>query len=358
MPIYQKYIARNILWPFLSISLVVIGIAWTHRLFKLSHLFSSGVAVADFLSVSVMLLPQVFFTISPYVCSLAVVYIYYLMNNSREILILQSSGLSYWDLAKPAFIFCLSTTLLSLSLACFVIGPSYAKLMERLDALKNRYLSLVVREQTFNKITRNIYLYIEKKDTNGFLTNLILIDRSAGEQLILAESGRIFACDDNKYKIEIINGLRQARNSNGEMENLRFARLFLQIELDSMMNFQSDNRFDFYSMSTWKLLKIQPNHLLDMTRIKEMRAVAHQRIIWPIYNLALPMLALSLFLRMKRFDRSGGDFFLIYIILLLACASGVYLTLQYLVASNDTLVLYCYLYTATLLAFYLLILLF
>src|SRR5574343_642344 len=102
MTIYKKYIAQTILYPFITLTFVLTTLVWITQILKLLYLLERGVKLIDFLQLIILIVPSIFFMISPFISVLAVIYVYSKLQENRQLIILRIAGLSNFALAKPA----------------------------------------------------------------------------------------------------------------------------------------------------------------------------------------------------------------------------------------------------------------
>jgi lipopolysaccharide export LptBFGC system permease protein LptF len=140
---------------------------------------------------------------------------------------------------------------------------------------------------------------VNKKTSDNKHEGLILFDsRDASHQsIIMADQGEIIATD-NAIGFNLINGHRQSFNKSGAFEILSFDKFRLNINSEkSSEDRQSDKALQEHYI--WELL--MPDSGTNKSYLK-LFAEGNNRLVWPMLNLILPLVAISVFLR-SNFNR-------------------------------------------------------
>lgn len=293
MPVYIRYIIQDIMSAFLVIACVMIGIVLMVQMSKLLYLIDRGVQLYHFFYLSTLIIPYLLFAILPFVTMISVIYIYNKLVEEKQLIILQICGNSNIKLIQPVLYFAIIVSILSYYLAMELMPRSYKTLKSEIHLIKDNYISSIVHVKTFNQISKSIIVYVNKKLSNSKLEGIVLFDnRDADHMVVLfAESG-ILQIKDSVPKFLLTKGVRQSYDKNGNMTKLSFD--VLTIELVESQPIQTENSGDINALYVSELLF--PNDALPIPKQLKFIAEGHQRIIWPLYNLVLPFIALSVFL--------------------------------------------------------------
>jgi lipopolysaccharide export system permease protein len=204
--------------------------------------------------------------------------------------------------------------------------------------LKNNYVSNIIDTRTFNQISKNTTIYIDKKDKNGLLEGIVLFDNKNPEAkpVVFARQGSIIL-KNGKPVFELTKGLRQAYDSLGNITKLRFEKLIVEISDNQNENEERvrDNMELYIHEMIW------PNGNLEIDKQEKLIAEGHGRIIWPLYNYALAFLALCMFLK-QPYNRHANSKGLIKTALPLILITYFHFTLQKLSYNNLYFIFLCY----------------
>jgi lipopolysaccharide export system permease protein len=276
--------------------------------------------------------------IMPIVTVLSIIYVYSKLKEDRQLLILRSSGLDDFSLARPALFMAFLLTIFSYYISAYLMPLSYNILKEELSNLKNNYVSNIIDTRTFNQISKNTTIYIDKKDKNGLLEGIVLFDNKNPEakSVVFARQGSIIL-KNGKPVFELTKGLRQAYDSLGNITKLRFEKLIVEISDNQNENEERvrDNMELYIHEMIW------PNGNLEIDKQEKLIAEGHGRIIWPLYNYALAFLALCMFLK-QPYNRHANSKGLIKTALPLILITYFHFTLQKLSYNNLYFIFLCY----------------
>ncbi|MFY9589228.1 LptF/LptG family permease [Rickettsia endosymbiont of Halotydeus destructor] len=341
MLLYQKYFIRNIFPLLITVTFSVTSLVWITQILKLLYLFDKGIKITDFFNLIILVLPSLLFVLLPIVTVIAVIYTYNDLKTARKLIILQVSGVNNLQLARPAFFVALVVTLFAYYLSSAAMPLSYINLKSRLSFIKNNYISNMIEEKTFNKISKDITLYIDKKLTDNTMTGLVVFDNRNLENpsILFAETG-ILNIYDNDPVFKLNKGIRQIYDKNGNLTQLSFNSLKVRLSKDNSLAHERDkyNR-DINEYYIQELL--QPDSELPAQKKIKLIAEGHQRLLWPLYNFALTFLALAVFLRYPYSKKSTLMPMLLTAMSVLVVTS-LHFTLQNFASRDLSFIIPCY----------------
>jgi len=337
--IYKKYIIKTILYPLLAFACVLTALVWITQIFKLLYLIDKGIAFAEFLKLIVLILPSLFFMISPLIATLAVVYVYNKLQSERQLIILKTSGLSNFSIAKPALTIAIFVTLFAYYISLYLMPLSYNKLKSDLSSFKENYVTGIIDARTFSQVSKYITIYVDKKNDNGTLEGVILFDNKIPEQrsVLFAKIGKI-VMNDNIPLFQVQNGFRQSFDENNNLTRLYFDNLTVEVKNDE--NFEDDRNRTSLELYINEML--WPRADLSDERKTRLRIDGHQRIIWPFFNYCLVFLALSMFLS-QPYSRKSSLKQMVHTFVPLIIVAYCHFTLQKIAYQQPIYVLGCYL---------------
>lgn len=342
MLLYRKYFIKNILPLLIVITFSMTSIVWITQILKLLYLFDKGIKVMDFCSLIILVLPTLLFILLPVITVITVIYIYNNLKIERQLIILQTSGVGNLQLALPALYVALIVTLLAYYISSTIMPLSHINLKSRLSFIKNNYISSMIEEKTFNKITKDITVYIDKKSAGNAMSGVIIFDNrnTDNPSVVFAGSG-ILDIYENNPVFELSKGIRQEYDINGNLTQLTFDSLMIKLQNDNPLISQRTNRNKEANEYYIKELLAPPADLSLMKKIK-LIAEAHQRIIWSLYNFALPFLALAVFLKYP-YSKKTTFIPILFAASSVLIATSIHFILQNFASKNLNLVFACYL---------------
>lgn len=299
MPIYQSYIIRSSIVPLLFCLAVLTGMVWLSQVLRMLYLFEKHVGFFDFLELVILLLPSLIHVILPFAMLYSTLYIYNSMKINKELVVFENSGLSPRDLMIPIIKLGLIVSSIAIINGSIILPKTYGMLKSRVEFYKSNFASSIVQEGMFNNISKKIVLYVTKKTSDNKYEGLILFDsREVNSQsIVIADEGEMIFTD-SAISFNLINGHRQSFNKSGSFEILSFDKFRININSQKSGG-DRENYKDLQEHYIWELLLPDPNSNKSFTKLF---AEGNNRLVWPMLNLILPLVAISVFLK-SNFNR-------------------------------------------------------
>ena len=113
MNLVEKYIFKQLFFNSLLILLLIISVFSLSKSVQLIELIiNRGLPPFFFIKLIMLSLPQIIPVLLPIIICLSIFFVFSRMQTDKELIVLQSSGLSVFDLAKPVLIFSYCSRLL------------------------------------------------------------------------------------------------------------------------------------------------------------------------------------------------------------------------------------------------------
>ena len=153
--------------------------------------------------------------IIPFVAFIAVIFVYNKMISENEITVMVSSGLSPWQVAKPAITFAAVLTVIHLILNIWLVPYSQAKFYSTQWNLRYGLAHLKLQESAFTRLAGGLVVYVDNVSGND-LNQIMLSDMrdDKNQMLIFAERGKLVS---TVHGLSIVtnNGSLQMQGKNG-----------------------------------------------------------------------------------------------------------------------------------------------
>ncbi len=289
---YSIYIIKQLGWSTLLIAFTLTGIVWLGQALRfVDFIVNRGVSFINFLHLTALIIPSLLTIVLPFALLCAVLFTYLKLLQDSEIIVLQSAGLSRFQLARPALQFSLCMVCFGYFITLYLLPLTYGQFREMQSFLRDNYASLLLQEEVFNNPVEGLTVFIKQRDNTGTLRGILVHDnRTAGSPVtMMAQEGRLMQTPQGP-RFYLVNGNRQ------EMRNGRL----------SVLNFDSYTLDISVYTNKARTRSVQPSELYlgqlfaytdtDPLEVAEARAEGHQRLIWPLYNAALTLFALGLLL--------------------------------------------------------------
>lgn len=300
--IYNKYILKSLIWPFLVIMFSLTGIIWLSQTLRYFDLIVyRGISVGSFFHLCSLLLPSLLLIILPISLFCAVIFVYNRFIVDCEIIVLKSSGFNRLALAKPAIFVSLLVGLFGLLNSFFIIPESYRNFKDMQLYLKNNYISILLQEGVFSSPTDGLTVFINSKLKNDKISGIFISDKRDNKKSIIitakegvlektANGPRFYLSDGKRQEIEL--------NSN-KLSNLTFDSY--QMDIDIFTGSSQNRELSPDELYLTQLFTMNPS---NEAKQKKYLAEAHNRLSWPLHSVTLSFIALS-FILAGQFKRRG-----------------------------------------------------
>ena len=215
---FNLYIFNQLLRTTLALTSVLVGIIWLFQTIRILELVvNRGAPVSDFLIMSVASMPLWLMIAIPISGFIAVNWVYSRILADRELLVMQSIGLSPLQLAKaPIALGILLTGFLAVN-SVYILPASYGVYKDLQFKLRNSIPTILLRDGVFIEVVDDMTMFIGSRDDDDVMRDLFIHDARLGDRIITmtAKSGAFIERDGSPTLI-LQNGERSERNAEGQ----------------------------------------------------------------------------------------------------------------------------------------------
>ena len=304
MKIYSRYIITRLILSVITITFMLTGIAWLSQSLRFIELVvNHGLQMGDFMYLTLLIIPSLLWIILPIALLISIIIVYNRLYGDSELVILSSSGFSKWQVMSPA-IFVGTGVILTLYLLALCIQPlANREYMDLKHKITTQNAAVFISDKSFLKPSKDITIYIAKKDGDGNLNGIFFSDkRDASNNIIMmAESGRMSTPpNSNIPRITLYEGTRHERKPNGTTTILRFKQYTLDLDINTHQKVTKRTRRRAKEMFIDELFVNNG----DSKRYNLQMAEAHHRLSWPLFGIIFAVLMLLPFVT-GDFSRHG-----------------------------------------------------
>jgi lipopolysaccharide export system permease protein len=300
----SRYIFGQLFFTILAVTLVLTSIMWLAQSLRyIDFIANKGVPFLLFFEMIFFLLPNLVVIVVPIAVLIGVLFIYNKLITDHELVVMQASGLGYWQLAKPAILISFLFTVIIYLFNLYFLPFSFRNYRDIKATLSEKSLTSLVQVgqfQTYGKYT----IYARSQDSQGNFLGIVIYDGSQEEKKILfmAEKGIIFNKEEGG-RLRLINGNRQEKDlETGKPSILYFDRYVIETKSNSESE-EKDGRFlRAYERNIGDLFN--PKEALTPSARLEFISAAHQRLISPLYAFVFGLLGVC-FMVLGHFNRKG-----------------------------------------------------
>ena len=291
MPRYQRYLLRQLIGPFLLVTLGLTAIVWLSQSLRIIDLIvNKGLSFSAFLLMSMLVLPTFLSAILPIALFCSLLFVYNKLTIDSELVSLRAAGVSQWSLAKPALAMATIIVVISYAIIMYVMPVSHREFKERQFVLRSDHSALLLEEGTFNTLTEGVTVYIRGRD-GGTLNGILVHDAREQERPVtmMAEQGVLVQTGEGPRFI-LINGHRQRIDrDSSRLSLLNFERYTIDlgdfVQRDGARSRGPRERFIDELLDP-------DSEGADRLRGKFL-SEAHNRIVSPLFGFALAAIGLA-----------------------------------------------------------------
>lgn len=292
--IYQRYVTRSIVVPQLFCLVILTSIIWLMQILRMVFLFEKQVDFLAFLKVIAFLLPALIHMILPFATLYASLYIYNSMKVNKELVVLENAGFYPRDLMNPMIKIGLITSLIGVLNGAYIMPKTYGMMKDKVSYYRSNFTTKIIQEGMFNNISKNVVIFLNKKISPVDFEGIILFDsRNPKNQVVMfADKGSMYI-GNNTIVLDLMHGQRQTLNDAGILDMMAFDKFKILMNSSKSNNRRFEDR-DLQEHYLWELLLPKKNSRKTFAKLF---AEGNNRIVWPLFSLILPMVAISIFLK-------------------------------------------------------------
>lgn len=304
MKILNVYIFKQIFIGFLLVCFSLLAMLWlTQSLRFVEMVTRQGLPVYLFAEMTSLLMPRIFNILSPVAAFVTVLFVYNRLIADRELVVMQSAGISPWQNSKAAVFLGILMVLFNVFVMNWGIPWSESKFRDLEWRVKNNLTQMVFREGEFTSLKNGITVFIDKHEDDGSVSGIFVSDESKPnlKVTLTAEKGRIIQTEKGP-RILFINGVRQEMNTKDyKFSTLSFSRYSAEFN-----NMESRKKKDqtVREKSVFELLQSGRDNTLDDYTQRKNIVEGNRRVLYPLYNLLFALLA-CVGLLVGNFNRRG-----------------------------------------------------
>jgi len=206
-----SYLLSEILAPFFAALSILTGVLFTGRLMQVvDMIFALNIGWADFVRLSVYLLPNLMLFAIPMACTLAVIIAFSRMAAHNEIIAMKAAGVGLNRMLPPVIAFGLCAALLAAYCSIALIPAGSLNLKNLFIKLTTEKISQGVPAGRFTEGTGNMVLYVDKIDPDDHTWRGVYISDMRDPDnpvTVLAAHGALAPHPEQLYvSIELQNG--------------------------------------------------------------------------------------------------------------------------------------------------------
>ena len=318
---------RQLVAIFIMLLLILTGLAWMMQIMSMmKFLLKYGVELDSFLGLTSLMIPFIASIVIPFVCFIAVIFVYNKLISDNEITVMAASGLSPFQIAKPALKLGAVLTVLNLLLNIWIVPQSQSLFYDMQWNMKYGMAHMKLQESAFTEISEGLVVYVEQVSDHD-LNQIMLSDmrNENSSNTIFAETGKLVTTPRG-LSLVMKNGALQFSG------NQTVTGTFDTFDMDlNVVEKSAVNTFRVRRIPTMELLRVvfdaetQKRHKMVLTEMCN-------RFLTPLMNLVLAALCAMILLRSSLLRRRAS-FAPAVAVASMAGIMGLYMSLSNMISS-------------------------
>ncbi len=302
MRIINRYLSRQLIAIFVMLLLILTGLAWTMQIMAMmKFLLNYGINFGSFIGLVAFLIPFIISIIIPFVTFIAVIFVYNKTIADNEVSVMMASGLSPWQLARPAIRFATILTILNLILNIWLVPISQSYFYDTQWNLRYGLAHLKVQESAFTNITDGLVVYVDK--VSGHDMSQVMLSDTRNEKnnmVVFAETGKLVTTPRG-LSIVMENGSLQSHG------RAIVTGTFDTFDMDlGLAEQENSGAFRVRRISSGDLLKYVRNPIGDAKQQKAVLSELSNRVLMPFMNLILTIVCATILLKTSLLRRRAS----------------------------------------------------
>jgi lipopolysaccharide export system permease protein len=292
----DRYIFRTTFGAFVLILLTLTGIIWiTHALREIDLITNQGQTILIFLGITGLLIPILAQVIAPIAFVIAVVYAIDKLNGDAELVVMNASGMSPWQLFRPFLAVAVTVALLVGFISAYLSPNLQRELRDRVTRVRTDFVTNIVQPGRFLTIEGGLTFHVRERQPNGDLSGILIDDRRNPEMraTFLAEQGSIIKKDGGTFLLLENGSIQRLDRGKPEPRIVIFDRYAFDLS-----RFTNDTPVQVANRPArerylWEMIAPDPDDPLVKAHPGHFRADLHDRLLAPIYPLAFVVIAFA-----------------------------------------------------------------
>ncbi|MEM8732004.1 MAG: LPS export ABC transporter permease LptF [Pseudomonadota bacterium] len=303
---FDRYVLSQYLLFFGFFALILVAVFWLNQAVILFDiLIGDGQSAFVFLEFTALSLPRLIRMVLPMAAFAAVIFFTNRLSNESELTVMQATGRSPWQMARPAFWFGVAVAVMMAILTNLLLPASTSRLAQRQAEISQNIAARLLSEGTFLHPTDGVTFYIREIGVDGALNDVFLSDLRDPEQSMLFTAARAFLVrDDDRARLIMIDGMAQALETDRKALSLTHFEDF-SYDISSLIPSGAPGGRSHRMISTPELLfdraGIAETEGLDFGKLTD---ELHVRFTRPLNCMAVALLGFSTLL-LGGFSRFG-----------------------------------------------------
>ncbi len=289
-----RYIFRTTFGAFLVVLISVTALMWiTQALRDIDLVTNQGQSLLTFVGLTALIIPLLVMIIAPIAFMVAMAFVLNKLATDSELIVMNAAGMSPWHLFRPFLGVAAVVSLLVIVIAAYVSPKCLRELGQWVSQIRADLVTRIVQPGRFVPLASGaLTLHIRERLPNGQLLGIFIDDQRDPKERVtfLAEQGDIITRDSGTYLLLADGSVQRQQTGDRDPNIVQFDRYAFDLSKLSSGS-QGAKKIGSRESYLWELYDPNPDDSLDDQ--PQMRAELNDRIVAPLYPLAIAVLAFA-----------------------------------------------------------------
>jgi lipopolysaccharide export system permease protein len=290
-----RYIFRSTLGAFLVVLVTVTALMWiTQALRDFDLMTNQGQNLLNFIGITSLLIPLLVLIVAPVAFMVAMAHVLNKLGTDSEIIVMNAAGMPPWHLFRPFLAVAALVALMLIVFAAYVSPKGLRVMRQWVTEVRTDLVTNIVQPGRFISLeSGQLTVHIRERLPSGQLLGIFIDDQRNPKERVtfLAEQGEISKVDRGTYLL-LANGSVQ-RHRTGERDPSIVQFVQYAFDLSRFSSGTQNIRYSARERYLWELFDPKPDDSLLFDDPGGVRAELHDRIIAPLYPLAIAVLTFA-----------------------------------------------------------------
>lgn len=289
-----RYIFRTTLGAFLVVLVSVTTLMWiTQALRDIDLMTNEGQSILVFVGITGLIIPLLILIIAPVALMVAMAYVLNKLATDSELIVINAAGMPPWPLFRPFLAVACVVTLMMVVLTAYVAPKGLRELREWAIQVRTDLVTNIIQAGRFTPLEQGkLTLHIRERSPNGQLLGIFIDDqRDPNERAtFLAEEGEILKNEHGTYLLLANGSVQRQKSGERDPSIVLFDRY--AFDLSQLSSGVQSIKYSARERYLWELFDNRPDPTFA-DQPDQVRAELHDRILAPLYPLAVALLTFA-----------------------------------------------------------------
>jgi len=295
MTLFQRYLFRQALWPFLTAIAALAGLALlTQSLSNIGLIAERGETAAVFAYITVLAVPQLVALLFPIAVFLACVSALNRLMSDSELTVGAAAGMSRAQRLSPFMRLAIYACLANLVVNLFVQPAAFREMRRALYDIRTDVAASFMRPGEFTALGADVTFFARDVSDSGVMTDVFIQDGDGASSIVYAARQGFISEAQRGPVMQLQEGVVSQIDEAGEITSLTFERY--EFELAAFIDPTTVFYFKESDKYLPELLAPTPGDIARARDVEALYSEGHYRLSAPLYSIAFALIAAAAFL--------------------------------------------------------------